>query len=483
MHTGFLALGGQTILDDRFELVNNGRVTAYINHFNTVARDALAGTEACTQITWYNQCDECEQADDVFSNGQGYLSPESDPAPWYDPLVPDSRKFFGVVGLEVQGAEDSTRLATVVTAMAGGGVVSALRFGPRTMVVRALAIAADDCGLEIGLNWLRCQYETTLDSCAGDYLWYLDCCPDCVPAPGSPTAAPCWADTYAEILTRPSDCLPDVWWPASYAELLNGPPAGHPEWCAWIENYYEMLIGLPRYACSSIECIEPHLRIFQNTRIVEGPTILRRQTMNSVGEIAEIEFTIVAADPHEYSPYYPSFNVNNVPTVPYNDPPAADPPEPDPFQPVPFPTRPVGQPIAALPLPTEWKRTVLPFEVPVTNINGSAVTRLTLQAAQQVGPLRIGVWADDELLDGFVVPFIPANATIDVNGQKRTVTSEYNGQSANRSGFLTGFGGTGSINWENIPVGAELELTIDQPTDDPDGQLGISLYAAVQGCA
>lgn len=488
MYNGFLALGGPTLEEERFELVNSGRVAAYIANFNAInqqrVNEAIGGIGAgCATINWFNGCDECFQADDVFTNGQGYQTPEADPAPWFDPLQPDSQRFLGIVGLDVQGAEDSTRSATVVQAMSGGGSVGRLRFGPRTMVVRALAVALDDCGMEIGLNWLRCQYETTIDACGGDYLWFLDCCPDCVPDPNAPIVGPCWADNYGQLSPPgPPDCPAGTWWPTTYAELRDGPPATETEWCAWVVIYRDLTTGLPQYSCDSFECIEPHLRQFTKVRIIEGPTILSRRTMSSVGEIAEIEFTIVAADPHEYTPETLVMTGAVTPTAVYVDPPAA-PPVVDPFEPTPPIVIPRG-PVTTIPFPAQWARTTIPFDLPPTNNMGSIVPRLTLQASQQVGPLRVGLWVGDELLGGYTVPYIPANASIDVDGVHRAVTSSLlGGPKVNRSGFLTGYAGRGPIDWDELPRDAEYRLTIDQPESNPTGALNISLYAATRACA
>lgn len=483
MYNGYLAVGVEDYFDAKFELVNTGRVQAYIENWNKRIRQrALApafrgADEQC--IDWYENCDECETADAIFTNGAGYILPEADPAPWYSPTVRDSEKFFGVVGLEITGAEDSTRTATVQRAVAGGGAVSRLRFGPRSIVVRGLAIAADSCGMEVGLNWLRCQYETTIEDCGNDYLWFLDCCPTCASDPNSPPVGPCWPDDYAQLESPWTIDCDGAWTPSTYAELKAGPPnLVDYGWCAWIEIYRDLTNGLPEFACDLNNCLVPYIRNFQQARVIEGPTILSRQSL-TVGEIAEIEFTIACGDPHEYTPANVVFAADVLPPgEAWND---VTPPAPvlNPF----FPPEPARSPGTGIPMPTEWMRTEVPFEPARTTSLSTVVPSVLIQAESEgSGVVRVGVWDEDELVGGFAVPFVPGGGLVKVDAIRREVLTEYDGQVRTYNGFARNFQGRAVQNIGDLQAGKAYKLTFDQPADAVV-PLVVEVLAAGKGCA
>ena len=422
MYPGYIAIGTEDPLkvgSQVHEVVNNNRAYAY-------AKEA--------GIDWLYDCDACPSAGVIVPGGPRFRSPIEDPAPWYRADNPDSNGFLGVIGIEVTGAENSTRQSTVTMGLTGGGIIGPSYMGPRTMVLRAIAIATDECSLQYGMTWLRTQFNTLVDPCSGDPMTFFDCCPcicedeicwenpcwavnyrelriepscdpdywpdtysqlksgppnddewhswprsylqlrlappGCGSAGGPPVSGPCWAqsylelrtdpkycnptywpDTYAEILTGPPDtsewcdwpeqyhelswgpgcgppstadpggvcwpvnyheltyeppCNPD-YWPTTYGEIKIGPPADSDEWCAWPEVYYTLRYGPPAWSCCVDECVVPYMRQFRNARVTTGPTVLSHPVMHTCGALAEIEFTIVAADPTQYTmPYVPS---------------------------------------------------------------------------------------------------------------------------------------------------------------------------------
>lgn len=349
MYQGYISCG----LDDPFavppafstEIVNNPRAYAYTR---------WAG------LPWLIPCDECDGVETITSRGKGFLSPILDPAPWYDVNNPDSWGFLGVLGLEITGGSDSTRQANVSMSISGIGVIGRTYMGPRTMVIRALAIARDDCALEFGLTWLRGIAAQEVNPCGGDPVTFFDCCPcicpeEDMPDPcwadnyfeleffpqcegpseawvdtyadlesgdgrdetlfptwpptydelidGPPDAA-CWVDTNEELITGPPACTNPggpQWWPDTYQELIDGPPPPFDEeWCDWPDTYFELAEGPAPFACCIDACVGPYMRQFHNCRVTAGPTVLRRPTM-TCGALVEIEFTIVAADPAPHS--------------------------------------------------------------------------------------------------------------------------------------------------------------------------------------
>ncbi len=189
MYPGYLLLGDSPFVppgETTHEIVNNARSLAYAMN---------AG------LCWIHDCVDCPSASVVIPGGPNYISPKDDGAPWFDADNPDTFGFLGLYGLEVTGAEDSTRTTNVVSALSGGGVIGRSYFGPRTIVVRALALAIDECALQAGLEWFQFQCDRTMNPCAGDNFTFFDCCP-CMcddPTPGGP----CWAVTYRELRLGP----------------------------------------------------------------------------------------------------------------------------------------------------------------------------------------------------------------------------------------------------------------------------------------
>lgn len=288
-YPGYLAIG----LEDAelgthaVEIVNTNRALAYAREVGP--------------LPWLGECDECDDIDAVIPDGT-YGAPWSDPAPWFTPKIPDSAGFCGVIGLSVDGIEDSTRYARVTKTIVPstfGGSIGATYEGPRVITVRALAVADAECSLSYGLRWLNEQWLTSGSACLGDPLSFFDCCPDarCTEETDVPVG-PCWPTTYAELRDGPA-CSPD-WWPSTYADLKAGPPylrtEGSGDWCDWVGVYRELKDWLPPWSCCHELNVIPHWRSMARARVTAGPNVLQRPSM-SVGAVAEIEIQITCGDP------------------------------------------------------------------------------------------------------------------------------------------------------------------------------------------
>lgn len=242
MYQGYIACG----MDDPFavppmestEIINNSRAYAYAKW---------------AALPWVVPCDECDGVEVITSQGQGFLSPILDPAPWYDVNNPDSWGFLGVLGMEITGGSDSTRQANVSMSLSGIGVIGRTYLGPRTMVVRAICIAKDDCSLEYGLGWLRLACTNTMNPCGGDPVTFFDCCPCICTETEGPEE--CWADTYFELETFPlcesQPCLPPdcANWVDTYDELITGDGADPLAFPNWPETYEELDTGPADATC------------------------------------------------------------------------------------------------------------------------------------------------------------------------------------------------------------------------------------------
>lgn len=149
------------------ELWNSARLQAYLANvgspFNT-------GTTLCG-------CDTLTAAL-LGEEDSVYTTPQTDPAPWYDADLPVSGEFLGMMVLDVEGIDGSTRQRNITNAVGGGGVFGPLRDLPRTMTISGVLIGTSCCGADYGLHWLEealsgCSGST----CGGDCATVYNCCP------------------------------------------------------------------------------------------------------------------------------------------------------------------------------------------------------------------------------------------------------------------------------------------------------------------
>lgn len=481
MYPGWLILGQEELSGSYFEIINNERAYAY----------AESGG-----ICWLEDRVRCETSAQVLPDGPTYTTPVNDNAPWYDPDDPDTAGFYGVVGIDIVGGDNSTRSAEVTPTLGGGGIIGPLYFGPRTLVVRALAIAESACALQAGLNWLRCQYQATTDDCAGDVLTFFDCCPCDCPDSSEPGDV-CWVNTYDELRDGPTECSPDFW-PSTYDELRDGPLDGETEdWCTWLKSYNDIAAnGPPNWGCCVETCVVPYLRQYRRARVVEGPTVLRYVTdMNTSGAFAEIEFTVVAANPAEYTMVAPTGSLlSEGGGEEYVDPPIPDPPDPgdDPFGLEPVIRRvdlvppPVDPPLA----PQTWAREWFALPEPDNRSRlGESAHIVTINSAGNAGQVRIGLWTDDgngdadQFIGGWYLPFIPSSAPVVIDSMNRTVTTpdlDNPGQDRRIDAFVRSFDGR-ALEWPSTPHG-DLVVSIDREPDD-EVAVSLSVRSASFGCA
>lgn len=92
--------------------------------------------------------------------GADWTDPATDNAPWYDAGLTATSRFYGLFPGKVEGADDSTRKINVTELSGDGAVHSLPRFGSREIRFTVLAIAADGEALALGLAWLRDVLDT-----------------------------------------------------------------------------------------------------------------------------------------------------------------------------------------------------------------------------------------------------------------------------------------------------------------------------------
>jgi hypothetical protein len=392
--------------------------------------------------------------------------------------------------------------------ISGIGVIGPQYMAPRTMVVRALAIATDECSLQYGISWLRKQYGTEMNPCGGDSLTFFDCCP-CV-CPDDAPGGPCWAENYGQLKGAPR-CLtgwwpltyeeetlgppdPMMWWPDDYAEetagnvtvdfwpdtyaeeilgpsstfwpdtygeLITGPPELDDDWCIWIETYRDLRLGPPDWTCCVDACVTPYMRQFHNVRVTEGPMVLQKPVLHSKGAVAEIEFTVVAGDPAVHAMVARSSRawVTGGDPVLEMTPPIA-PLFENPYRPTPAPA-----PVVTLPpLASSWVRETLPIKRLTDQVLTGVDALVRVRAAgERSGPVRLGLWAGDHRVGGYTIPFVAEKSSIIVNGSDAFYRTP--GGYEPLSAFVRDWDGK----WPralDLPHG-EYTLTVDQDADRP----------------
>lgn len=148
------------------EVANHVRLSAYIDSVGS-------------PLTSYGGCG-CPTFGAETLGDHPYTEPgdEDSPAPWFDPDVPESAEFAGIMVLEIDGLDDFPVQRTVTGGLAGGGTIGPARALPRTITVTALVLGSTCCGVDYGRHWLEQVLQgCTAGECDGDCLVVYNCCP------------------------------------------------------------------------------------------------------------------------------------------------------------------------------------------------------------------------------------------------------------------------------------------------------------------
>lgn len=316
MYAGWLTING-------LEVVNTHRAVAYAD------TAGVAGIYPCSA------CSSVMAAD---PRGGRYRSPLLDTdnrPPWWPPegtdlATSDALDFLGVVGVSIDGVDDSMRDIKVTEGISSGGYLGPLRYRTREITVRAALIAGSDCALGYGLNWLRSV--DSADNCDSSLVGVYECCPH----------------------VHAADCFDS--------------------------------------ACAS-KCIRPYGRVFRQARMTSGPHVLRRFDMTSRGVVAEVEFTIIAGDPAVYTESLNPVLVVPESSVYEEPPPVTTPVLTDGFavQPT-LPPPPSSVPVPAFPPRQVWARQQLDVDGPIAGIQ--AKPTIVIESDEDVADLRLSILGD-----------------------------------------------------------------------------------------
>lgn len=116
----------------------------------------------------------------------GYSTPADDNAPWYDPLIPESALFAGLLVTGVEGLDSSPVRRNTFPLSRGGSVLGPLVSTERTIVFQGELHGASCCAVAYGLRWLTQTLRRVCSpvDCAEMDFFFLNSCPQVVEACG-----------------------------------------------------------------------------------------------------------------------------------------------------------------------------------------------------------------------------------------------------------------------------------------------------------
>jgi hypothetical protein len=365
-------------------------------------------------IHWLRGCNDCAGLE---PRGRKYVTPLKDTGkpPWWKDGSKDAMSFLGLYGLRIDGADNSTREVDSIEGIADGGYVGSRRHRMRTLTVRAIAVAETDTALGFGLAWLRSLDDDVTQRCVSSDVRMYEACP-CVCGPG-----------------------------------CDDP------------------------ACQQ-SCVVPYQRTLTRCRIQSGPTVLTRRIMPSGGAMAEVEFQIVAQNPHYISDAAPfvfstgsAFAVTDVLNP-------APPPDGTPTNPWVTPVESQGDDVPQG--RTEWLRTSQQVPLPDGVAYPQVVPDIVLAAdLGTVDDVRVILWDGPFQRAGFFIPSIPGDASVRVDFAARRVFTEWHGEVLSNSALLDGPDG-GPFFWpQGIPA-TDLRVTVDRAPYSPPMTVEVTMRGA-----
>lgn len=179
-YEGFICLGG-------LEIVNNDRTVAY-------SRNRITDPD-CVSGDCFPIADDCGRCPTIHT-GDIYLSPADDPAPWFDPSVPESAEFHGLLVTSVTGlGPGKVTRSTTGRASGIGEILGQSRQASPVVTVTGILLGESCCGMDFGRRWLSAMLTGGCGDaarCRGEDMVFYTCCPDeGVTSPGeSPAESP-----------------------------------------------------------------------------------------------------------------------------------------------------------------------------------------------------------------------------------------------------------------------------------------------------
>lgn len=177
----FLCIGGIELANDirtqqyiRQGLLNDPRVTVALR------KDVTSGAgyvdvydDSYIEDPYWSQALKCYCGD--YDEGP-YVSPATDPAPWYEPARAESEDFIGLILEQVDVGSVLSRSLTPNSN--GGGTLGRMIPRPRVIACSGIMFAASRAAMNYGARWLTDVLQGTYctDGCASDEAIILPAC-------------------------------------------------------------------------------------------------------------------------------------------------------------------------------------------------------------------------------------------------------------------------------------------------------------------
>lgn len=225
---------------DGVEISNGARTIQYLR--NGLGSDHFQVGDGCfchSLVT--DVCPSATSAEECF------VSPSADPAPWWDPDVPESADFLGCLIKDVRPWFDGQADRNVTSRISGlgGASIGPLHQTPRTLQTPATLIASSCAGIEYGRRWMQYQLARLCDPCALGVARVRSFCPslDDDPEAGE------WFVYEVGLVAGLTDTLSqDAYGAASFE-------GGDDGCCDFVEGSLTLLAGNPYLYKRDVTCI------------------------------------------------------------------------------------------------------------------------------------------------------------------------------------------------------------------------------------
>lgn len=163
------------------EFAHNARTKAYIAW---ACRTGRLDGKRKPPTAWICSCpDDTPES----SNDDAFNDPITDAVCWYDPTIPESADFLGIVIHGTAGIRSSTFTRELQTALGRGSILGTPVVTGKQILLEVYLYATSAAGMNYGIEWIRRQFEgdgrcpsdgATCASCQGQLLTLRTHCPD-----------------------------------------------------------------------------------------------------------------------------------------------------------------------------------------------------------------------------------------------------------------------------------------------------------------
>lgn len=160
------------------DFANNSRTIAYINWACSTGR--FQG--AVPPVNWICTCN----GDNASPDMTAFSNPIDDNVCWYDPLIPESADFLGIVIRKVSGIRASSFSRELIDGINGGTILQKPLVKGKQFAFEVYIYATSCEGMDYGFEWMRrvledntgCPKSSSCSSCEGQELTLRVHCPD-----------------------------------------------------------------------------------------------------------------------------------------------------------------------------------------------------------------------------------------------------------------------------------------------------------------